>query len=128
VAIFWGYKWDPLDALFSRLVKNTGTKSEDIFYQLREDVIKKREGGEKFFQFWIQARLKNGYVYQGEFSFIGYRQESMSRELLLANVTFSPNSSRENEKVQPQPMHYDYVLIDVGNCESLEILFTNNAP
>jgi len=128
LAIFFGYKWDPLDVLFSQLVKKTGTKSEDIFYQLREYVVSRRKNGEKNFQFWIQARLKNGYTYEGEFYFVGYRHDGMSRELMLANVTFFPYPAQIEGQPQGKSQWYDFVLIDVENCESLEILFGRDDP
>ncbi|MBI5353791.1 MAG: hypothetical protein HZB50_14200 [Chloroflexi bacterium] len=123
LATFFGYKWDPLHELSSNLVRKTGTKSEDIFYQLREYVVGKREMGEIDFQWWIQARLKNGYTYQGEFYFVGYRHDGMSRELMLANVTFFPYPAQTEVQMRSEPKHYDFVLIEVENCESLEILF-----
>ncbi|MBE0684355.1 MAG: hypothetical protein IH589_20815 [Anaerolineales bacterium] len=128
LAIFFGYKWDPLHILFSRLVKKTGTKSEDVFYQLREYVVGRRETGEKDFQWWIQARLKNGYTYQGEFYFVGYRHDGMSRELTLKNVTFFPYPAQIEGQTQSRPRHYDFVLIEVENCESLEIMFGQGIP
>ena len=128
LATFFGYKWDPLDVLFSKLVKKTGTKSEDIFYQLREYVVSRRNNGEKDFQFWIQARLKNGYTYQGEFYFVGYPHDGMSRELMLANVTFFPYPAQIEGQTQSKPKCYDFVLIEVENCESLEILFGRGVP
>ena len=100
LATFFGYKWDPLHVLFSKLVKKTGTKSEDIFYQLREYVVDKRGGGEKDFQWWIQARLKNGFTYQGEFCFVGYRHDGKSRELMLANVVFFPYPAQIEGQLQ----------------------------
>ena len=100
LAVFFGYKWDPLDLLFSRLVNKTGTKSEDVFYQLREYAIDKRGAGQKDNQLWIQARLKNGYTYRGELVFAGYRHDGMSRELMLSNVKFFPYSAQTTDRTQ----------------------------
>jgi hypothetical protein len=128
LATFFGYKWDPLHVLFSSLVKKTGTRSEDIFYQLREFVVRRRNDGEKDFQMWIQARLKNGYTYQGEFYFVGYHHDGMSRELMLKSATFFPYPAQIEGQMQSAPKHYDFVFLEVENCESLEILFGRGVP
>ena len=126
LATIFGYFWDPLEVLFSKLVKKTGTKSEDIFYQLREHVVNKRDAGEKNYQFWIQTRLKNGCKYQGEFYFVGYRHDGMSREIVLANVTFFP--AQVDGQPQGVSQKYNFVMLDLANCESLEVLFSNSSP
>lgn len=118
LAAVFGYKWDPLDALLSRLVNKTGTKSEDLFYQLREYINKNPEKKEP----WVQARLKNGYVYRGKLVFAGYRHDGMSRELMLADVKFFPYPVQTAEEIKDEPKQYNFVLIDVANCESLEVL------
>lgn len=128
LALVFGSVWDPLEALFNRLVKKTGTSSEDVFYQLRDYVAKRREHGEEDCQLWIQARLKNGYTYQGEFVFAGYRQDGLSRELMLTHVKFFPYPAQTAEQVKGEPKLYDFVLIDVANCNSLEVLLGRDAP
>jgi len=128
LAIIFGYKWDPLEALFSKLVNKTGTKSEDLFYQLRELVTIQRDKGKKDAQLWIQARLKNGYTYRGEFVFAGYRHDGMSRKLMLSNVKFFPYPAQIAGPIQSEPKSYDYVVINVDNCESLEVLLGRGIP
>ena len=126
LAIVFGYKWDPLEILFSQLVKKTGSASEDIFYQLSKQVVNLREQGHPNYQLWIQARLKNGYTYRGEFYFAGYRHEGSSRELVLTNVKFFPYSVQVGEDTRREPRLYNFVLIDVANCDSLEFLFADS--
>ncbi len=129
LALFFGYKWDPLEALFLKLVNKTGTESEDLFYQLRKNTEERRKKGQKNNQLWMQVRLKNSCVYQGEFSFIGYRHDGMSRELLLTNVTYISNAIQETESISAQNIStkFDFVYIDISNCESIEILFGANS-
>jgi TM2 domain-containing membrane protein YozV len=55
LAIFFGYVWDPLEALFAQLVKRTGSASEDIFYQLSKQVLVRRAQGHAKYQLWVQA-------------------------------------------------------------------------
>jgi len=126
LALIFGYKWDPLEALFSQLVKRTGSASEDIFYQLSKQVISRREQGHSKYQLWIQARLKNGYTYRGEFYFAGYRHDGSSRELILTNVKFFPYPVQAGEDIKGEPKLYNFVLIDVANCDSLEFLFADS--
>jgi hypothetical protein len=126
LALIFGYKWDPLEALFSYLVKQTGSASEDIFYQLIKQVINQREQGRGKYQLWIQARLKNGYTYRGEFYFAGYRHNGLSRELVLANVKFYPYPVQIGENPAGEPKLYNFVLLDAANCDSLEFLFADS--
>lgn len=128
LALFFGYKWDPIETLFAKLAKKTGTASEDIFYQLREFTVKERESGKEDYQLWIQARLKNGYTYRGELVFAGYRRENLSRELMLTNVKFFPYPVQTTEQPKAEPRLYDFVLIDMANCDSLEVLFGRGIP
>lgn len=123
LAIFFGYKWDPLDVLLSKLVNKTGTKSEDLFYQLREYAVARVDAGQENNQLWVQARLKNGYTYRGKLVFAGYRHDGMSRELMLADVLFFPYPVQATEQINSKPKKYDFVLIDFSNCDSLETLF-----
>jgi len=128
IALLFGCRWDPIEFLFQCLVKSTGTLSEDPFYLLRQLVIERREQGQSSCQLWIQARLKNGYTYRGELSFVGYRDEDKSRELMLANVKFFPYPAQATDKLCSPPKLYDFVFIDTANCESLEVLLTDKAP
>jgi hypothetical protein len=128
IALFFGYKWDPLETILQRLVKNTGTLSQDPFFLLRQYVGIKREKGQPYFQLWIQARLKNGATYQGEFVTVGYRDTDKSRELLLANaIYFPPPASSDAENTLPT-VSCDFTYIDLANCDSLEMRFTDVAP
>lgn len=120
LAAVFGYKWDPLDVLLSKLVNTTGTKSEDLFYQLREYINVSKDSEKK--ELWVQARLKNGYAYRGKLVFAGYRHDGMSRELMLADVKFFPYPVQTTEEIKGGPKLYDFVLIDVANCDSLEVL------
>ena len=72
-----------------------------------------------------RARLKNGFTYRGEYFFAGYRHEGASRELMLANVKFFPYKAQTIEDTGSAPKLYDYVLLDLENCESLEFLLTS---
>jgi len=123
LAVIFGYWWDPLEALLSRLVNKTGTRSEDIFYQLREYAVDRKVNGKSHTELWIQARLKNGYTYRGKLVFAGYRRDGMSRELMLADVRSFPFPVQTTEQVISVPKIYDFVLIDFANCDSLEALF-----
>lgn len=126
LATLFGYYWDPLDYLSRRLKSNIGTEANDPWYLLRKDVQSKREQGHDKFQFWVQTRLKNGDAYQGEFSFVSFRDESENRELLLRNVRFLPHSEQQDEGPETPPLYYDAVFIDIENCDSIEVLFTEN--
>jgi hypothetical protein len=114
VAIFFGSIWDPLDVLLRKLSKKTGTVSEDPLYILRQAVIDVRKVKENS-QLWIQVRLKNGGIYQGEFIFAGYRRDGLSREILLTHVKFFPKDS-------DQFILCDYVFLDLANSESVEAI------
>ncbi|MBN2394817.1 MAG: hypothetical protein JXR84_29070 [Anaerolineae bacterium] len=128
MALLFGYKWDPLEFILRRLVKKTGTLSEDPFFLLRQHVGIRRAKEQPYFQLWIQARLKNGSVYQGEFVTIGYRDADKNRELLLANATyFPPPPSPDAENILPT-VSCDFAYIDLANCDSLEMRFANAAP
>ena len=128
LAFVFGYWRDPLEFWFNRLVKKTGTSSEDVFYQLRDYVAKRRESEEVDCQLWIQARLKNGYTYQGEFAFAGYRQDGLSRELMITNVTFFPYPAQTGEQPKGETKLYNFVIIDVANCDSLDVLLGKGIP
>ncbi len=123
LAVVFGYKWDPLDVLLSKLVDKTGTKSEDLFYQLRGYLVARVDKSPEDNQLWVQARLKNGYTYRGKLVFAGYRRDGMSRELMLADVKFFPYPVQAREQVNLEFKQYDFVLIDFANCDSLEVLF-----
>ncbi|MBI3151564.1 MAG: hypothetical protein HYZ21_05495 [Chloroflexi bacterium] len=125
LAVLFGYKWDPLNELTLRLANYTGTKSFDLFYQLRQSESDRQNARHQRDQLWVQARLKNGFVYRGKLVFAGYRHDGMSRELMLADVKFYASDAQ----MQSQPyvsILYDYVLIEFANCESLEVLFGLN--
>ena len=126
LAVTFGYKWDPLEVLFSNLANKTGTNSKDMFYQLREYAVDKRNKGLKDNQLWIQARLKNGYTYRGEFDSVGYRRDGLSRELRLANVSFFPYPAQVEGEILSNPKLYSFVILDLDNCQSLEVLFGRN--
>lgn len=128
LAVFLGYKYDPLDELFLRLANKKGTKSEDLFYQLRQRGVARQQSGKENDQLWIQARLKNGYTYRGKLDFAGYRHDGMGRELLLADVKFFAYPAQILGQTQDEPKLYDFVLIEFENCESLEVLFGPDAP
>ncbi len=128
LAVFFGYKWDPLDVLFLKLTNKTGTKSEDMFYQLRQFESVRQKTGHENNQLWVQARLKNGYTYRGKLGFAGYRHDGMSRELMLADVKFFAYPTQVTGQIQDIPKNYDFVLIEFENCESLEVLFGQDVP
>ncbi len=115
VAVFFGSKWDPLDVLLKKLSKKTGTVSEDPLYILLQKVIGLRNEGKKKSQLWIQVRLKNKSIYQGEFVFAGYRRDSLSREMLLTHVKYFLENSN-------QFIACDYVFLDLANSESVEVI------
>ena len=125
LALFFGYRWDPLDYIGSRLVDKTGTVTEDPYYQLRKIVANKREEGDELTQLWLQVRLKNGYTYRGEFTFISYDKEGHGRELLLANVKFFPFPVQTSDELSSAPKNYDFVFLNTANCESIEVMITN---
>jgi len=58
LAFVLGYKWDPLEVFLSKLVNRTGTKSEDMFYLLRQYEAHRQKSGQENNQLWVQARLK----------------------------------------------------------------------
>jgi len=118
VAVFFGSKWDPLDILLKKLSKKTGTVSEDPLYILRQEVIDLRGEGKTNSQLWIQVRLKNSGIYQGEFVFAGYRRDSLSREVLLTHVKYFPNNSDPF-------IACDYVFLDLANSESVEAIIVS---
>lgn len=114
LAFVFGYWWDPLDVGLNRLVAKTGLLTEDPFYLLREAVAERRAAGEFGVGIWLQARMENGSVYQGEFMFGSYRHPEKSRELLLANARYyQPRTGRV-------PEEFDFVFIDTENCLSLD--------
>jgi len=128
VAFVFGYVRDPFEIMFNVLVKKTRTSSEDVFYQLTDHVAKLRIDGKSDAQLWIQARLKNGYIYQGEFAFVGYRHDGLSRELMLTNVTFFSHPTPNGEHAKGEAELYKFVVIDVANCDSLEVLIGKGVP
>ena len=128
LAVIFGFKWDPLDVLISRLVNKTGTKSEDLFYQLRGYLVAKKIADKDDTQLWVQARLKNGFTYRGKLVFAGYRRDGMSRELMLSDVKFYAHPIQATEQVNLEPKLYNFVLIDFANCDSLEVLFGKGTP
>lgn len=127
LATIFGYIWDPLDYLTKRLKSNYGTNEIDPWYMLREDVQSVRGKEHEQYQFWVQTRLKNGDIYQGEFAFVSLREENESRELLLRSASYLPNADQV-EGQENTKQKYDAVLIDTENCSSIEVLFTEKPP
>lgn len=128
LAIFFGYKWDPLDYILSTLVTKTGTVTEDPYFMLRQIVVEKRKRGDDYVQLWLQARLKNGYTYRGELAFVSFKEDGKSRELMLANVKFFPYPVQAKDAPNMEPKHYHFVFLDINNCESIEAIISNIAP
>lgn len=126
LATIFGYFWDPLDYLSRRLKLKTGTEANDPWYLLRNYVLSQRKQGHPMHQFWVQARLKNGDTYQGEFAFVSFREEGEGRELLLRHAKFCPNSEQLEEELESPPSYYDAVFLDTANCESIDVLFTGS--
>ncbi len=124
LAIFFGYKWDPLDYIGNKLADKVGTVTVDSYYLLRQIVSSKREAGENFTQLWLQVRLKNGYKYQGELVFISYDKDGNGRELMLANVIFFPFAAQTSGEPSFEPENYDYVFLNTANCESIEVMIS----
>lgn len=128
LAFIFGYIWDPLDYVGSRLVDKIGTVTEDPYYQLRQTVSSKRAEGDEFVQLWMQARLKNGYTYRGELAFVSFKKDGNGRELMLANVKFFPFSVQTSDVACIEQKNYDFVFLDTANCESIEVMISNIAP
>jgi hypothetical protein len=126
IALIFGCKWDPIETVLENLASKTGTLSEDPLYLLRQVEIERRNQGKGPYGLWIQARLKNGYTYRGEYWFAGYRGEKKSRELILANVKFFPYAAQTTDDLCLPPRSYDFVFLDTANCESLEVLLTKD--
>jgi len=53
LAVLFGYKWDPLDILFLKLTNKTGTKSVDLFYQLRQYEAARQSVNQENNQLWV---------------------------------------------------------------------------
>jgi hypothetical protein len=128
IAIVFGCKWDPIEYVLQRLARGIGALSEDPFYLLQQRVVERRKQGHASCQLWVQARLKNGYTYRGELVVMGYRDEDKSRELLLANVKFFPYPVQATDESCLPPKLYDFAFVDISNCESLEMLITDDTP
>ena len=73
-ALFFGYKWDPIESLLQRLATRTDTLSVDHFYLVKRHLEQRREQGQEHCAIWVQARLKNGYTYRGEPMAVAYRE------------------------------------------------------
>jgi hypothetical protein len=116
LAFLSGYFWDPLDVLSEKLVKKTGTLTEDPFFIIRTSAHEKRQDEEESVQLWVRPRMKDGSQYQGEFVFGGYRSEGNNRELILSEAIYY--QSGENE---PSETH-DFVMLDTSNCASIEFI------
>lgn len=125
LATLFGCVWDPIDFALNRVAENAGLLSVDVLYFLRRIVADAREETDRPCQLWVQARLNNGYTYQGEFVVGGYRREGKPRELLLANVKFFPFPAQAVAEHPSPPKAYDYAVIDLSNCLSLEFITTD---
>ena len=117
IAGFFGFKWDPLQVLLSRLNKGQGTITDDLMSLLVSALHRARNRDPRS-QLWVQVRTATGHTYQGEFVFGSYRVKDLNRELLLAAVThFSPPA----DKTSPAPQEaIDYALLDLSKCDPVE--------
>lgn len=117
LALIFGYKWDLLDFLIRKLGKKSGIYFDDPFSILLEQAKARGDKDTGRYQVWIQAKLKSNAVYQGELVFGGFRQQGLSRELLLANVT----SLREKPNSEDEIQTFDFAFLDLKNCESIDV-------
>lgn len=117
LAFIFGYVWDPLDFLIRKLGKKSGTYFDDPLSILLAQAKAKGVEDNEQYKIWIQARLKSGALYQGELIFGGFRQQGLSREFLLANVTFL----REQHNSDKEIVTFNYAFLDFNNCESIDI-------
>ena len=128
VALLFGCIWDPIEYLLQRLATRSGKLSVDPLSLPTKRMMERREQGQENCQLWVQVRLKNGCMYQGELKTVGYRDKDKSRELLLENLEFfSDPAQATDEPCFPRNL-YDFVFIDFANCESLEMILANTAP
>lgn len=114
----FGYWWDPLHSFSERLVRGIGTISDDPLYVISQVVAQKRDSGRASTQLWVQARMKNGAIYQGEFLYGGFPREEQDRELVLKGAIFY---ARPSSKPSPE---LDFVFLDTSNCSSIEFIVT----
>lgn len=128
IALFFGYQWDPINQLLLRLRTSAKNLRQDPFWIVTDRLAEIEQHRQESLQLWIQARLKNGSIYQGEYVFVGYRDQQESRELLLAHATRLPPPAVAADEPRLPPKYYEFVHIDVGNCESLDMLLASKAP
>ena len=120
LALVFGCICDPIESLLQHLATRANTLSVDPFYLLINRAVQSREQGQERCALWVQARLKNGYTYRGQLLVAGYRDKDKSRELLLENVKFFPDPAQTTDEPHSPPQLYNFAVIDVANCESLE--------
>jgi hypothetical protein len=125
LAIIFGFFWDPIDFLDGQLSAKSGIELNDPFQRLISEVKSYRKGGDPKSQVWLQARLKDGSIYQGEFDFVSWRSKEENREVFLRNVRYFPAavSSEEISNTEPFELFYG-AYINTMNCQSIDIILT----
>ena len=124
VSFIFGFWWDPLDASAKRLLKSSGRANEDPINSLVQLTSHLRNQGKKGSQLWVQARLKNGYTYQGQLAQAGFPGDDNNRELLLSQVRFLPYSVDAAKPSELPIVSYDNVWINTANLDSIDFKFT----
>ena len=118
IALLTGIFWDPLDAIYKRLNTQVGKKDEDPVIRVVNELIRVRSEGQVNAQVWVQARLKNGNIYQGQLAHLSFADQDNSRELLLDQAVFYP----EKLPGDYSPQTKGYVLINTRDLDSIEMV------
>jgi hypothetical protein len=125
VAGVLGIWFDPLDFLYGKLGANKGIAVVDPWYEVRKEVMEIRENKDPDSQLWVQARMENGYVYQGEFRYVSFPNKRDSRELSLMHAILY-TSTDPNDDRSLNPIYVTRVIIDTSKCVGIEVIYTKN--